>query len=60
MIRHAGLIALRVGGTWRGVLIEGASGSTTPRSVSTITSAEWMPTLASIADSSVALSLQSP
>jgi len=27
MIRHAGLIALRVGGTWRGVLIEGASGS---------------------------------
>lgn len=27
MIRHAGLIALRLGGRWRGVLIEGPSGS---------------------------------
>lgn len=27
MIRHAGLIALRAGGDWMGVLIEGASGS---------------------------------
>ncbi|PVM81167.1 HPr kinase/phosphorylase [Caulobacter radicis] len=27
MIRHAGLVARRVGGLWRGVLIEGASGS---------------------------------
>lgn len=27
MIRHAGLIARRMGGVWRGVLIEGASGS---------------------------------
>lgn len=27
MIRHAGLIARRSGGRWRGVLIEGASGS---------------------------------
>ena len=27
MIRHAGLIARRVDGRWRGVLIEGASGS---------------------------------
>lgn len=27
MIRHAGLIALRHGGDWRGVLIEGPSGS---------------------------------
>lgn len=27
MILHAGLIARRVGGVWRGVLIEGASGS---------------------------------
>ena len=27
MIRHAGLLALRLGGDWRGVLIEGASGS---------------------------------
>lgn len=27
MIRHAGLIAQRVGGRWAGVLIEGASGS---------------------------------
>lgn len=27
MIAHAGLIALRVGGRWRGALIEGASGS---------------------------------
>lgn len=27
MIRHAGLIALRLGGDWRGVLIEGPSGS---------------------------------
>ena len=26
MIRHAGLIALRLGGRWRGALIEGASG----------------------------------
>jgi serine kinase of HPr protein (carbohydrate metabolism regulator) len=26
VIRHAGLIALRVGGLWRGALIEGASG----------------------------------
>lgn len=27
MIRHAGLVARRVGGLWRGVLIEGASGA---------------------------------
>ena len=27
MIRHAGLVALRRGGDWRGVLIEGPSGS---------------------------------
>ncbi|MDP1631056.1 MAG: HPr kinase/phosphorylase [Caulobacter sp.] len=27
MIRHAGLIALRLGGVWRGLLIEGPSGS---------------------------------
>ena len=27
MIRHAGLIARLIGGTWRGVLIEGASGA---------------------------------
>ena len=27
MIRHAGLIARRVGGLWRGVLIEGPSGA---------------------------------
>jgi serine kinase of HPr protein (carbohydrate metabolism regulator) len=27
VIRHAGLVARRVGGLWRGVLIEGASGS---------------------------------
>lgn len=27
MIRHAGLIALRCGGEWRGALIEGPSGS---------------------------------
>jgi len=27
MIRHAGLIAARLGGDWRGVLIEGPSGS---------------------------------
>lgn len=27
MIRHAGLVAARVGGRWRGALIEGASGS---------------------------------
>ena len=27
MIRHAGLVALRLGGDWRGVLIEGPSGS---------------------------------
>ena len=27
MIRHAGLIALRLGGRWRGVLIEGPSGA---------------------------------
>ncbi|WP_068876917.1 MULTISPECIES: HPr kinase/phosphorylase [unclassified Phenylobacterium] len=27
MIRHAGLVAHRVGGLWRGVLIEGPSGS---------------------------------
>ena len=27
MIRHAGLVALRLGGEWRGVLIEGPSGS---------------------------------
>jgi serine kinase of HPr protein (carbohydrate metabolism regulator) len=27
MIRHAGLLALRCGGDWRGVLIEGPSGS---------------------------------
>lgn len=27
MIRHAGLIARRLGGTWRGVLIEGPSGA---------------------------------
>ena len=27
MIRHAGLIARRVGGIWRGVLIEGGSGA---------------------------------
>jgi serine kinase of HPr protein (carbohydrate metabolism regulator) len=27
MIRHAGLVAARFGGTWRGVLIEGASGA---------------------------------
>ena len=27
MIRHAGLIAARVGGYWRGVLIEGPSGA---------------------------------
>lgn len=27
MIRHAGLVAARLGGAWRGVLIEGASGS---------------------------------
>ena len=27
MIRHAGLIALRSGGTWRGALIEGPSGA---------------------------------
>lgn len=26
MIRHGGLIALRLGGVWRGALIEGASG----------------------------------
>lgn len=26
MIRHAGLIALRIGGAWRGALIEGPSG----------------------------------
>jgi serine kinase of HPr protein (carbohydrate metabolism regulator) len=26
MIRHAGLLALRLGGYWRGALIEGASG----------------------------------
>ncbi|THD74246.1 MAG: HPr kinase/phosphorylase [Phenylobacterium sp.] len=27
MIRHAGLVAQRIGGFWRGVLIEGPSGS---------------------------------
>jgi serine kinase of HPr protein (carbohydrate metabolism regulator) len=27
VIRHAGLIALRMAGTWRGAMIEGASGS---------------------------------
>lgn len=27
MIRHAGLVALRIGGFWRGALIEGPSGS---------------------------------
>ena len=27
MIRHAGLVALRLGGSWQGVLIEGPSGS---------------------------------
>jgi serine kinase of HPr protein (carbohydrate metabolism regulator) len=27
MIRHAGLVALRLGGAWRGVLIEGGSGA---------------------------------
>ena len=27
MIRHAGLVARRAGGVWRGVLIEGPSGS---------------------------------
>ena len=27
MIRHAGLIARRMGGVWRGVLIEGPSGA---------------------------------
>lgn len=27
MIRHAGLVALRLGGVWRGALIEGPSGS---------------------------------
>jgi len=27
MIRHAGLVALRLGGLWRGALIEGPSGS---------------------------------
>ena len=27
MIRHAGLVALQLGGEWRGVLIEGPSGS---------------------------------
>ena len=27
MIRHAGLVARRLGGVWRGVLIEGASGA---------------------------------
>ncbi|MCF8503640.1 MAG: HPr kinase/phosphorylase [Caulobacter sp.] len=27
MIRHAGLVALSLGGAWRGVLIEGPSGS---------------------------------
>jgi serine kinase of HPr protein (carbohydrate metabolism regulator) len=27
MIRHGGLVALRLGGFWRGVLIEGPSGS---------------------------------
>jgi serine kinase of HPr protein (carbohydrate metabolism regulator) len=27
MIRHAGLIARRLGGSWRGILIEGPSGS---------------------------------
>jgi serine kinase of HPr protein (carbohydrate metabolism regulator) len=27
MIRHAGLLAARVGGHWRGVLVEGASGA---------------------------------
>jgi len=27
MIRHAGLLALRLGGDWRGVLIEGPSGA---------------------------------
>lgn len=27
MIRHAGLVARRIGGLWRGVLIEGPSGS---------------------------------
>jgi len=27
VIRHAGLVARRVGGLWRGVLIEGASGA---------------------------------
>jgi serine kinase of HPr protein (carbohydrate metabolism regulator) len=27
VIRHAGLVALRLGGDWRGVLIEGPSGS---------------------------------
>lgn len=26
MIRHAGMVALRLGGTWRGALIEGPSG----------------------------------
>ncbi len=27
MIRHAGLVALRIGGYWRGALLEGPSGS---------------------------------
>jgi serine kinase of HPr protein (carbohydrate metabolism regulator) len=27
LIRHAGLIALRIGGTWRGALIEGPAGA---------------------------------